>query len=214
MGKKKYLSIRNRANKRLTAAQKETVVQTYFMLGNKNATAKELGLNVATVDRIVRQAQDDPNLMAVRTRVMDETAGRIQDVTNRVIDSISDEELQTETHRIYDANGDLKRIVQSGPSLKDKAQIIGTLIDRQATLEASKAAIKNPLNLDAGQRALVLPDQIDAAKALIARKVKRLRIVDAEFETGEVGKRINMELNRHHISDKDVSDAVFEPFDG
>lgn len=213
--KNKVMATGNRRNQRLTRQQQEEVIQVYHTLGSRAATARKLGICDATVKRCLVLANNDPTLGAARAQALTQVAGKINGVANQILDSITPEELETRKHMVYDKDGLLKRIVTSGPSLKDKSISISALTAQQKVITETTAIINNPELLMGADRILSMPDSIDEARRLITMKVKKLRFMDVEFETGAAGQRINMALNRQHISEQEVEDAelVGEPFD-
>lgn len=210
-----------RSNTRLNRTQQETVIQTYFALGSMNATAKKLGVCFATVKRTLDNAYQDPTLLAVRGKTYDRMAGKLNAVTDTIVDSITPDELTVTRHEVRDAAGNLLRVVREGPSIRDKALAIGILVDKQRVLQDARDRAFAPA-VDSGNALgnLLIPDTLEDKRRLIASKVKRLRLLDVEFSsTGDTGQTIDTALNRLGIAESDVADAVVElvpsaaPFD-
>ena len=211
------LAIVNRGNSRLTQIQKELVVQTYFLKGSYCGTSRELGITVATVKRIIDEANQQPELMAARTRALDQIAGKVAGITEQVIDSITPEEIQTRVHEVRDAEGKLKRVVTTGPSLRDKGFFIGILTDKQKVLADARAVIHGQDTMDMGRLALSLPDTVEEAKRLIVQKAKRLRVY-TEITFKDDAPEIQKGLTKAGITDDQIDEAELvlageDPFD-
>lgn len=198
---------RRKKGARLTPAQQEAVVRIYFTNGNYSKTARELGLSIKAVKNAIEAAQNDPVLMAHRGDALDQLAGKIHGVTDEVLESITSEELQTERHHVYDTEGNLLRVVTSGPTLRDKALLVGIFTDKQSVLQKARAEATEYATAGSGDISLMLPEHIDDKRRLIMQKVKRMRIMDVEFDTGETGKTLNMALNRVGITEDEIEEA-------
>lgn len=211
---RKLLHKNRRGGKRLTQLQKETIVHMYHVIGSINGTANELGVTANTVRRVLHDANHDVGLGAARANALNEVAGKINGITNQILDSITPEELQTKRHEVRDASGKLLRVISEGPSLKDKAISAAIFADKQKVLTEAINAVRNPLvGTNAGDRALLLPDSLDETRRLIIQKAKRLRLLDVEFDTGETGQAIRRGLAMNGISNQEVEEADFDdPF--
>lgn len=216
-GKTGPLSVR--AGRRLTPAEQEAVVRTFFTMGNVHATAVKLGCSEKAVRTALRDMQNDPALAAARGQAIDEMAGRIHAVTNNVIDSITPEELVTTRREVRDQHNNLLRVVMDGPSLKDKALAIGILADKQKVLLDARAKATEAAAFSAVNSGLLLPETIEAKTELIASMVKRLRVVDVYMRDDASQNVVGHLLNKVGIREQDIAEADIElaagmaPFD-
>ena len=208
-----------RRSRRLSRAEQEAVVRTFFTIGTVTGTASKLGVSPNAVRRALLEAENDPMLMAARGQALDEMAGKIHAVTDQVVASITPEELVTTRREVHDRQGNLLRVVVEGPTLRDKALAIGILADKQKTLAEARRLANDRVALQANHNALMLPETIEQKQALVASMVKRLRIVDVFMNDDEVQGDIKRVMNKVHVTEADVEDAEVElasgmaPFD-
>lgn len=207
-------ALTKRDNRRLTPAQQEAVVRTYFTIGTIQGTAKKLGIANQTVHNALKAMQTDPTLVAARGQALDQMAGKIHAVTDAVIDSITPEELVTTRREVRDRAGNLMRVVIDGPSLKDKALTISTLADKQRTLAEAKQRAAESSVFKITHSDLMLPDTIEDKRLMIASMVKRLRVVDVYMRDDESQQNINRLLNKVGIHSKDIEEAEIELIPG
>jgi len=214
-GHKKLLARKNRGHNRLTPIQKEAVVHIFHTVGSISGTAMELGINAKTVKSCLDEANTNPELGAVRAHALTDVAAKINGVTNQIIDSIGPDDIHTERREVFTEKGSLKDVKIIGPSLKDKAICVAILTDKQKVITETIAGIKAPLAIGGGDRALLLPSDLHEARRLVAMKVKKLRLVDIEFDTGEAGEHIKETLVKVglNVDDAEYEQVVGEPFD-
>lgn len=200
-----------RDSRRLTPAQQEAVVRTFFTIGTIHGTAVQLGCSENAVRTALREMQNDPALAAARGQAIDEMAGRISAVTNQVIDSITPDELVTVRRDVRDRQGNLIRTVVDGPSLKDKALAIGILADKQKVLIDAKARATEAAGFGANGTGLMLPETIEEKTRLVASMVKRLRVIDVFVRDDVVQANVSSMLNKVGVREQDIAEADFEP---
>jgi hypothetical protein len=200
--RKGILAQQNRGSYKITPAQKEAILCAYYMNGSFTATSKQLGLSYNTVRRIVQECQLDPAYAHVRAQAFDNLASKIHATTDAIIDSITPEELVTTHHKVYDVTGNLLRVVTEGPGLKDKAIAVGVMADKQAILQNARAKALESGKGSVGA-ALLLPEDIDDMKRMLATKMKRLRVMDIQFDNSDIGEHVNKLLTKVGVSDAD-----------
>ena len=209
------LAAHNRGTRKLTPAQKEAVLRSYHMHGSYRAVAMALGIRDVTVKKIVLECQLDPAYAHVRAQAFDEMAGKVAEVTDHVIESITPAELVTTHHKVYDACGNLLRVVPEGPLLRDKALTIGILMDKQAVLQTARAKAMDVSGRHGGGQGLLLPESIEDMKEMLAHKIKSLRVLDVQFENSDIGHQVSKIMTEVKLTDADIEDAqVGAPFDG
>jgi len=209
------LAAHNRGSRKFTPAQKEAVLRSYHLHGSYRAVANALGIHDASVKRIVLECQLDPAFAHTRAQAIDEMSGKIAAITDQVIDSIKPEELETTHHKVYDACGNLLRVVQEGPGLKDKALAIGIMLDKQAVLQQVRGKALDTSSRHGGGTGLLLPESIEDMRDMLASKIQSLRILDIKFNNSEVGQRVTSTLEKLGITEEDIADTQYEaaPFD-
>lgn len=200
-----------RGQRQLTNAQKEAVLRTYHMTGTYTGVARILGLSYATVKRVVLQHQLDPSFAHTRAQAFDEMSGKVSAITDQVLESITPEELVTKSHKVYDASGNLLRIVQEGPALRDKALAVGILLDKTAVLQNARSKALSISDQVGGGPALLLPDNIQDMRDMLATKVKSLRIMDIHFQETELGQHVDKLIRKVGVQENDITDAEVEP---
>ena len=104
-------------------ADKEMIIQLYAMNGNnKAAITKATGYAWATITKILKEAETSPSLQAVRARVCDAMAGRMNHKVDALIESIGPEDLESGLIKTRDKEtGRLLAAKRYGPTLTEKA---------------------------------------------------------------------------------------------
>lgn len=199
-----------RGQRQLSTAQKEAVLRTYHMTGTYTGVAKILGLNYTTVKRIVLQYQLDPMFAHTRAQAFDEMSGKVAAITDQVLESITPAELETKSHKVYDASGNLLRVVQEGPALRDKALAVGILLDKAAVLQNARSKALSVSDQVGGGPALLLPDNIEDMRDMLATKVKSLRIMDIHFQDSELGQHVDKLVRKVGLREEQIVDADIE----
>lgn len=159
-------------SRRYSRSDKELIATEYYRQGSYRKTAKVLGIAEATVKRIVLAAESDPELQKIRARVLESVAGKMIGISERVMGSVCEDELRTEIHKVYDQDGNLLRVVQTGPSLKDKAQAAGIMAEKARDM----IQISEQLRGNQSTNSLMLPGDLETARSLLLNKIKRLQI--------------------------------------
>jgi len=154
--------------------------------------------------RLVKESDGDPLLQRVRARVLEGMSGRASHAVERVFNSITDDELKTENVRILDKNGDIKRVVPIGPGLRDKAYAVKVLSEQSANLMVEGQRLRGQ---SSGSGDLLLPDTLEAARAMLLSKMTKLKIYDMEFSDGSVGQRVKDVALESGITEDMVRDA-------
>ncbi len=212
--KRKTGSLAKRRNHRLTQEQRETVFQIYSACGTIAETQRQTGCSYNTVKQIIRDAESDLSLQAARGRALDSLAGRAQAEAEKVLQSISPDDLETTREATFGARGNFTGTKIVGPTLLDKTRAFGILADKTAMLQQARR-VTLPSASDSssqGEAGLLLPQDVASARDLIAQKVKRLRIVDVSFAEGETGQRIQELTRKANLSEQQVEDADYVPF--
>lgn len=188
------LSASTRGTRKLTPYHKEMILRSYYMHGTYEGVRQELGVQQLTVKRVVQECQLDPAFAHVRAQAFDAMNGKVAQVTDQIIDSIKPTELNTEYHKVYDGCGNLLRIVQEGPALRDKALAIGILVDKTTALARAKEQVTS--QGVAGGQGLLMPSTIEDMRDLLASKVKSLRLLDVQFDNTDLGQQVGQALRK------------------
>lgn len=204
----------NRSNRSLTPLQEELVCQTHAACGSINATVKTLGINYRTVQKVLQKAENDLRLQTARGRALEELAGKATEQAERILGSIDDDELQSRTLDTFHPNGRFAKVQEVGPGLVGKTRAFGVLADKIALLQQARRSTL-PVNHDdtgyGNESGLLLPQSIEETRRLIAQKVRRLRIVDVEFDKGETGQRVSELTRRANLTSQDIEEADYVP---
>jgi hypothetical protein len=106
-------------------------------------------------------------------------AGRAHRAAENVLDSIGPADLESGRIVEKDEDGNVTNVKMWGPSLLQKVTAVGILADKTKTLQD----LQEQLAIEAGQAdAMPLPADVNQAISQIASKVKRLRLLDVQFE--------------------------------
>ena len=199
---------------RLTTAQKEVILQIYFTTGTIAGTARKCGCASQTIKNVIQTALQDPALVAGRARALDSLAGKVHEVAERVIDSISPGELDTSYDPKCGPTGNFTGWALKGPSLRDKALAISAMADKLRILQAARSDLLNPQAGVIGEadRIMMFPQSVAEARNLIAQKVKRLRILDMEFHAIP-NDRIDQLAHNAKVSEADILQATVVDID-
>ena len=207
-----------RGHRRLTDEDKALVVQTYFAVGSKGGTCKKLGITYKLCCDVLAEAEQNPSLMAARGRAYDAVGGKITGVVSDIIDSIKPEHLETEIHEIHDDEGNLRRVIVTGPSLRDKAFAAGILTDKIAIMQ--KARHDAHTSRDGhDQIQLMLPDDVEGAKDRVTQLIKNLNFINVTVRDDGVAQRVEQLRKKAFVTHEDIEEAELvdlsspDPFD-
>lgn len=211
-----HLSRRN--HRKLTDEDKALVIQTYFAVGSKGGTCKQLGITYKTCCDVLAEAEQNPSLMAARGRAYDAVGGKITGVVTDIINSIKPEHLETEIHEVHDAEGNLRRVIVTGPSLRDKAFAAGILTDKIAIMQ--KARHDAHANREGSQQVqLMLPDNVESAQQRVTQLIKNLNFINITVRDDGVAKRVEELRKKSFVTQGDIEEAELvdlsspDPFD-
>ncbi|KPJ95867.1 MAG: hypothetical protein AMJ55_02960 [Gammaproteobacteria bacterium SG8_15] len=189
---------------------KELILQTYAVCGNQRMTAERNGVCVRTVKNVLVEAEKNSELQKVRARAVEGLAGRVHGKAQEIIDSIAPQDIESGREFIRDGNGNLQRVVQWGPSLMQKVTSAAILTDKLKVLEDIKSDLRGGSPESSG---MPLPSNVDEALRRIASKVKRLRILDVQFEDKhqETAVKLQDAATRAGLSEDMIEEAEIEP---
>jgi transposase-like protein len=198
--------------KPMTGLQKESIVQTYALCGNKREVARQLGVSYPTVLRVLKDAENDTQLQKARSRAMEDLAGKVQAKTNEVLESITPEDMESGLIKKYDDDGNLVSVKGYGPSLMQKVTSAAILTDKMKVIQETKQVLESDRSQD--PTALPLPQDVQAAVKQIGERVKRLQILDIQFHdrNPEVAEKLQ-EVAVKASLDERITDADFEELD-
>lgn len=196
----------------LTALQKESIVQTYALSGNKREVARQLGVSYPTVLRVLKEAENDTQLQKARARAMEDLAGKVQAKTNEVLESITPEDMESGLIKKYDDDGNLVSVRGYGPSLMQKVTSAAILTDKMKVIQETKQVLEADRSQD--PHALPLPGDVQAAIRQIGERVKRLQILDIQFadKNPEVTTKLQDIAARASLDER-IEDADFQELD-
>jgi hypothetical protein len=215
MGKKKrpaWVPKGSMRGKKLTPVQKEMIVQQFALCGNKSEVARNMSVSYPTVLSVLKEAETDSSLKKARTQALEEVAGKVHQKTTQIIDSITPEDMESGLIKQYDEEGQLKSVKAYGPSLMQKVTSAAILTDKMKVIAETKEAINKDQQTD--NLAMPLPQDVESAIAAIGDRVKRLRILDVQFEdkNPELANKVQEVAHAASLQD-DAEDASFEEVD-
>jgi aminoglycoside phosphotransferase len=203
----------------LTEIQREAIIQVYGVTGNKSETARQLGVSQSTVYSVLREAAKAPiKLRQARAEAVEELAGRVHAKAEMVLDSITPADLETGRIEQYDDKGNLIGIRLWGPTLLQKVTSVAVLADKTKVLSDLRESLRSAH--DSGVDSMPLPQDVDTALRQIAQKVKRLRLLDVQFQDNpanppDLTEKLQEAVIVETLVDEDDARAsVFDEFDG
>jgi len=175
------------AGRALSPVKKEQIRQTFLLTLNKTETARNCGVGLRSVYNVLNEAED-PEVVKNRARAAVVLSGKVHVEAERILNSVAQESL--EGHYLVDEEGDMKfdrqgRPIWVGPTMNQKIIGAAILIDKLPVIEKYRS------DMD-GERtgiAMPTPDSIEALLSGIQMKVKRLKVLDVEFEDSDTSKR-------------------------
>lgn len=196
----------------LTPLQKESIVQTYAICGNKREVARQLRLSYPTVLNVLKAAEGNKELQVARKRALEDMAGRVHLKTHEILESVGPKDLESGLIKKYDDEGNLVHVKGYGPSLMQKVTSAAILTDKMKVLQETKAALEQDRAYD--PNALPLPQDVAAAVKQIGDRVKRLQVLDIQFADRNPEVADKVQEVAHKVSlDERIEDAEFEDLD-
>lgn len=201
----------------LTQFQKEMIVQAYALCGNKSQVAREIGCSANTVHNVIREAESNRALQQARARALDDVAGQLHGKAVEVIASITPEDMESGLIKKFDeADPDkLVAVKAYGPSLLQKVTSAAILTDKLKVVQDTKAALTadqsggDPLKLP-------MPEDVQGALRMLGTKIKRLRVLDVQFDRNneEVASKVQEVAHKaslnEHVEEADYEDLDFD----
>jgi hypothetical protein len=100
--------------------------------------------------------------------------------THEILESVGPADLESGREFRYDSDGNMIGKVEWGPSLMQKVTAAAILTDKLKAIEETKQAITADGGMD--QNGLPLPSTVQESLQLLGRKIKRLRMLDVQFD--------------------------------
>lgn len=170
-----------RRGKQITDHQKELVVQAFALTGNKSQVGRDLHLSRPTVMKILREAESNRELQKARSRALEGLAGQVHGKTTEILESITPSDLESGRELFRNEDGQVIRKVEWGPSLLQKVTAAAILTDKVRVIEETKKVLE--VDPGASQTGLPLPGTIQASLQLLSAKIKRIKVLDIQFES-------------------------------
>lgn len=168
-----------RQGKPLSDLDKELIRQTQMICQNKNETARRCGITRKTVETVLKQELDqEPAIREARRQSTIAIAGKVHNRVDRILDSVTPDDLKSGRHDILDKDGTKVGETTWGPSLMQKVTAGAILIDKLPVLAQYQQAIS--ADHQSGQ--MLLPSDYQALVAGIQKKVKSLSVLNIQFE--------------------------------
>lgn len=196
----------------LTQFQREMIIQAYALCGNKAQVAREIGCGKSTVHKVVKQAQSDKALQKARTSALEDVAGQVHGKAVEIIESIGEQDLESGLIKNYGDKDDPDRLTSVkayGPSLLQKVTSAAILTDKLKVIEETKQAVL--ADGGGGEGGLPLPGTIQESLRLLGQKIKKLRIIDVQFDSKHEDTVSKVQETAHAAElHKDVDEADYE----
>lgn len=164
----------------LSDMEKEMLIQAYAVCGNQRAVARNMGVGVKTVYNVLKEARTNTQLQKARARAVEELAGKAHSKSLEMLESITPADMESGLIDIHDQHGNLVQRRQYGPSLLQKVTSVAIMVDKQAVLANMQRDLEDIGQTTSG---IPLPGDVQGAIKRIGQQVKRLRILDVQFES-------------------------------
>ena len=198
----------------VTQFQREMIIQAFALCGNKSEVARQMGCSDNTVRNVIKAAEADRSLQKARLSALEDVAGQVHGKTNEIIESIGPQDLESGLIKTYDKEDPtkLKAVKAYGPSLLQKVTSAAILVDKIKAVEETKTLITSGGEEEAGQ--LMLPQDIQGALKLLGTKIKRIRMLDVQFNSKheETASKVQEVAHKAELH-PEVEDADFEDLD-
>jgi hypothetical protein len=148
----------SQTGKKLSEAQIEAIHQLYAMTGNKAEVARLMKLGERTVHKYLKK-MPEKEVAERRASVQRQLAGKVHLKANEIIDSITPEDMQK-------------------ASLVQKTTAAAILIDKEKVIMEAERALTQA----EGTNNLMMPNTIAGLVDGITGTIKRLGIIDIQFE--------------------------------
>ena len=212
MAKKRRIPKGSQQGRPVSQKQREEIVQSYAICGNKSQVAREMQLSRPTVVKVLHEAETDTSLQVARARALEQIQGRMHGTAERIIESITPEDLESGLIRKFDDDGVLVSVKSYGPSLMQKITSAAILTDKLKVLQETKQMLTDGKH--EGPMGMPLPQDVDEALKQIGDRVRRLRILDVQFDDKhpEVVDRVQEVAHRASLNEQ-AEDADYEELD-
>lgn len=172
-------SVRRMRGKALSAVDKEIILQSFAISGSRKKVAEVTGLSYESVCRIISAARQENTLAPARAAASEALAGKIHERALTAIDNLTPEDFKTERVITRDAEGNITKVQEFGPSLMQKVTALAILVDKEAAITSHIAALRATTASGGG---IPLPGDVQSAIDAIRGKVARLRFLDVQFD--------------------------------
>jgi len=212
--KKKRMPKGTRSGKQLSDMEKEMVLQAYAICGNQREVARQFKISPKTVYNVLHQAKTDTKLQKARSNAVQELAGKVHGKSLELLESITPVDFESGFLEIHDNNGNVIRRQYYGPSLMQKTTSFAILVDKEKVLLEMQNMLEQD-NVDA--QGMPLPGDVNAALQRIGQQIKRLRILDVQFDNKheDVAAKVQ-EVAQAAALQEEAEDAEYDelnPFD-
>ncbi len=201
-----------------TIPEREAMYQSYLVLGNKAAVARQFGTNNATIGRIVSEMEIDlsPDERKKRqTAVSDQLANRFYATTVQILDSIKPEDIESGRLPIYkfdkdgnvqlgpDGNPIILEYKYFGPKITEKAIASGIFTDKLKILRDLERAAA----ADQQTGGLLLPEGAQQLIAAIQGKIESIEVLKMNFrqDVPDLVTRIDKAMEVANVAAADVT---------
>ena len=183
----------------LSEEQKESIFQMFLLTGNKTEVARRMNLSEGAVRKHLKLVaqETDPEFQAARRKARLELQGKVQAKAHGILDSITDTDLESGRIDVHDADGEIIRVIEYGPSLMSKVTAHAILIDKTKVIEDMNLAIDG----EDKNNALLLPSTIEALVSGLQGKMKSMAVLKVNFETEQpdLSQRIQQKMAEAEI---------------
>ena len=196
----------------LSDMEREMLIQQYAVCGNQRQVARNMGIGVKTVYNVLKEARTNTKLQKARAQAVEELAGKAHSKSLEMLDSITPADMESGLIDIHDHDGNLVARRQYGPSLLQKTTSLAIMVDKQAVLASMQRDLEET-SLDVA--GIPLPQDVNAAIKRIGTQLKRIRVLDLQFDTKQTdtAQHVQQVAQKVGLDLENATEAEVEEFD-
>jgi hypothetical protein len=163
--------------------------ETAVMYREMGLTLREIAdktlLGYSTVEKILRDAKDDPELVKkARARMLDELAAEAMQKAKAALNNITPDSLTHDRVERRNADGELIAVQHSGPTGQQIATTFGILADQSGKIQHRADELRGTA-VDT-----LSPDTVRQLIESIGGRIKRIKLMDIDVDTDALQARV------------------------
>ncbi len=197
----------------LSNKKREKMLQLWVVTQNKREVARLMSLAESTVHKHIKEMLNstDPDIIKARKRVMVNLAGKTTKKANMILDSITEEDLESGLIKTFDGNDKLVRVQAWGPSLLQKVTAGAIMTDKIGIINAAEQALGG----GTAEGEALMPASFEGLLGSVKHKIKELTMLNVKFEDEhkDLSQRVQDAIVEAEIVEEVKSHVVVENLD-